>query len=105
MWRGIDMDDSMLARDLIHAEGPGGNYLANEHTAKYCRRERWDSRYFEANYPRSSGRLRDEDLVERIERELQEILLNHHPEALAPETIGAMRTIADSFRNHFKPGA
>jgi len=104
MWRGIDMTDEMLAQDLMHAVGPGANYLANEHTARYCRRERWDSRYFGANFPRSSGTLRDEDLVERIDRELQEILLNHHPEALAPETIGAMRTIADNFRNHFKPG-
>ena len=99
MWRGINMDDEMLALDLMHATGPGGDYLATEHTAKHCRRERWDSRYFEANFPRSSGTLPDEDLVERIDRELQEILLNHHPAALAPETIGAMRTIAHDFRD------
>ena len=47
---------------------------------------------------RRRGVLRDEDLVERIDRELQEILLNHKPEALAQETIREMRSIAEKFR-------
>jgi len=102
MWRGIEVNDETLALDPIQTEGPRGNYLANEHTVKYCRRELWNSRYFGANYPISSGSLRDEELNERIERELQDILLNHHPEALAPETTGEMRRIADEFRKKFR---
>jgi len=98
MWRGIEVTDEMLARDLMRTEGPRGNYLANEHTARYCRREAWNSRYFGANYPTSSGGLRDEDLVERIDRELQGILLNHHPKALAPEVLLEMRSITDKFK-------
>lgn len=98
MWRGIEVDDEMLALDLTRSEGPRGNYLAHEHTAKYCRRESWDSRYFGANLPTASGVLPDEDLVERIDRELQEILLNHTPETLAQETIGELRSIAEQFR-------
>jgi len=39
MWRGIEVSDEMLALDLSRAEGPRGNYLANIHTANYCRRE------------------------------------------------------------------
>jgi len=87
-----------MAMELTRTEGPRGNYLANEHTANYCRRETWDSRYFGANYPISSGGLPDEDLVERIERELQDILANHHPEALAPEIVREMRSITERFR-------
>ncbi len=98
MWRGIEVTDEMLALDLTRSEGPRGNYLANQHTAKYCRRESWDSRYFGANYPTSSGALADEDLIERIDRELQQILKNHHPEPLAPETIRELRSIAEKFR-------
>jgi len=79
MWRGIEVNDEMLAMDLTRTEGPRGNYLANAHTANYCRRESWNSRYFGANYPTASGALPDEDLVDRIERELQEILLHHQP--------------------------
>ncbi len=101
MWRGIEVSDEMLALDLTRAEGPRGNYLANEHTAQYCRREAWNSRYFGAAYPTASGALRDEDLVERIDRELQEILQNHQPPALAPETLLELRSITDKFRqNH-----
>ena len=98
MWRGIEVSDEMLALDLTRAEGPQGNYLANDHTAKYCRRESWSSRYFGAHYPTASGFLSDEDLVERIDRELQEILQNHQPVALAPETIREMRSITGKFR-------
>ncbi|MCP4046718.1 MAG: hypothetical protein GY732_12120 [Gammaproteobacteria bacterium] len=98
MWRGIKVSDDTLALDLIHAEGPRGNYLANEHTVRHCRGELWDSRYFGANFPISAGSLPDEDLDERIERELQDILLNHHPKALAPETITEIQSIADQFR-------
>jgi trimethylamine:corrinoid methyltransferase-like protein len=101
MWRGIEVNDEMLALDLTRAEGPRGNYLANEHTANYCRRESWNSRYFGAYYPTASGSLSDEDLVERIDRELQEILLNHKPEALAQETIREMRSIAEKFRQSY----
>jgi len=103
MWRGIEVSDEMMALDLTRSEGPRGNYLANEHTAKHCRSESWNSRYFGAKYPLSSGVLPDEDLVERIDRELQEILQNHHPEELAHETLLKMRSIADEFRrSHVK---
>ncbi len=98
MWRGIEVSDEALALDLIHKEGSRGNYLANQHTVNNCRRELWNSRYFGANYPLSSGSLADEELTERIERELQEILLNYHPQALLPETNGEMRRIAEEFR-------
>jgi len=98
MWRGIEVTDEMLARDLTRAEGPRGNYLANEHTAKYCRRESWSSRYFGANYPSASGGLPDEDLIERIDRELKDIMKTHHPETLAPDILREMRSIADKFR-------
>jgi trimethylamine:corrinoid methyltransferase-like protein len=103
MWRGINVTDEMLALELTRAEGPRGNYLANEHTVKYCRRELWNTRFFGPHVPTSSGSLADEDLVERIERELQDILLNHHPESLAPETIREMRSISDGFRKSFSP--
>ncbi len=104
MWRGIEVSDEMLALELTREEGPGGNYLANRHTAKYCRRESWNSRYFGAHYPTASGVLSDEDLVERIDRELQDILLNHQPAALAPETIRKMRSITEKFKqSHFVP--
>jgi trimethylamine:corrinoid methyltransferase-like protein len=101
MWRGIEVNDEMLALELTRSEGPRGNYLAHDHTAKFCRRELWNARYFGAHYPTASGALPDEDLVERIDRELQEILLNHKPEALPEKTLREMQTIAEKFRQSY----
>jgi trimethylamine:corrinoid methyltransferase-like protein len=101
MWRGIEVNDEMLALDLTRAEGPRGNFLAHEHTAKYCRRESWDSRYFGAHFPTASGVLPDENLIERIDRDLQEILLNHKSDALARETVREMRSIAKKFEQSY----
>ncbi len=98
MWRGIEVNDEMMALELTRIEGPRGNYLANEHTANFCRRESWDSRYFGANFPVSSGGFEAVDLVERIDSELQGILLNHQPVPLPPEILLKMRSIAQRFR-------
>ncbi len=101
MWRGIEVNEEMLALDLTRSEGPRGNYLAHEHTAKYCRRESWNSRYFGAHYPTASGALADEELYERIDRQLQDILMTHRPAALAQETIREMQSIAATFRQSY----
>ncbi|MCP4091201.1 MAG: hypothetical protein GY746_15635, partial [Gammaproteobacteria bacterium] len=98
MWRGIEVNDEMMALELTQIEGPRGNYLANEHTANYCRRESWDSQYFGASFPVSSTGFEAEDLVERIDRDLQKILLNYKPAALAPEILQEMHSIAQKFR-------
>jgi trimethylamine--corrinoid protein Co-methyltransferase len=39
--RGIHIDDETLALDAIHEVGPGGEFLTNDHTLKFCRSERW----------------------------------------------------------------
>ncbi len=98
MWRGIEINDEMMALELTQTEGPRGNYLANEHTASYCRRESWDSRYFGANYPVSASGFEADDLVKRIDRELQDILQNHQPVPLALETLDKIHAIAHQFR-------
>ncbi len=100
MWQGIAINDEMLALDLTRAEGPRGNYLANTHTAKYCRLESWESHYFGAHYPIASGALPDEELVERIDRGLQKILLNHHPVKLPTETLSKLQSTIETFKEN-----
>ena len=39
--RGFDVTDQTLGADVIHAVGPGGNFLAEAHTVKHFRRELW----------------------------------------------------------------
>lgn len=39
--RGFEVDAEHLAVDLVAAVGPGGNFLAEEHTARHFRKELW----------------------------------------------------------------
>jgi trimethylamine--corrinoid protein Co-methyltransferase len=48
--RGINVDEDTLAVDVINKVGPGGHYMAEEHTLKYFR-EVWYSNLFDrSNY-------------------------------------------------------
>lgn len=38
---GIEVNDETLAVDLINKVGPGGNFLSEEHTMKYFKKEGW----------------------------------------------------------------
>ncbi len=86
MWRGVRVDDEALALDVTREEGPRGNYLAQPHTAEFCRSEAWNSRYFGAQQPLSLSPLPHVDLFGRLDQDLREILSNHNPEPL-PESI------------------
>jgi trimethylamine--corrinoid protein Co-methyltransferase len=39
--RGFAVDNERLATDVIHAAGPAGNFLAEEHTVRHFREELW----------------------------------------------------------------
>jgi trimethylamine--corrinoid protein Co-methyltransferase len=79
LWKGFRIDAATLALDVSQAVGPGGDYLAQRHTASHCRAERWASRYAgDTSAPGSE----QPDLVDRIDRHLREILAGHQPEPL-----------------------
>lgn len=97
MWRGIRIDDETLAMELTRAEGPRGNYLAQPHTAEFCRMEIWDRRYFGAKQPVSTSTLPDTDLFGRIDADLREILADHRPEPLPESIRSEIRSIQGAF--------
>jgi trimethylamine:corrinoid methyltransferase-like protein len=93
LWDGIVVDEEHLALDVTRAVGPKGNYLGQKHTAKHCRINYWDSRYFEAKFPLMTTPDPNRDLVARIDDDLREILASHRPEPMpAPmqKEIGAI---------------
>ncbi len=42
--RGFEVNEETLAFDVLKAVGPGGNFLAEEHTVRHFRREHWEPR-------------------------------------------------------------
>jgi len=97
MWKGIPVDDEHLALDVTQSIGLKGNYLGEQHTAKHCRDNYWNTRYFGANYPLSSNLLPGKDLIERIDVDLREILSKHRPEAMPRAIHEQIRTIHAAF--------
>jgi trimethylamine--corrinoid protein Co-methyltransferase len=47
MCQGIKVNEDTLATDVIQAVGPGGNYLAADHTVAHFRRELWFPKLFD----------------------------------------------------------
>jgi trimethylamine:corrinoid methyltransferase-like protein len=98
LWNGVTVDDEHLALDLTHSVGPKGNYLAQQHTAKHCQDNYWDSRYFGAKFPRSnSPAIPDQELIQRIDDDLRGILATHHPEPLPDPVRKEIRGILERF--------
>lgn len=91
--QGMLVDDENLAVDIIKSVGPGGDFLMQEHTAKYMRtlpsapnlierhnRERWLAK---------GGK----DMATRAAEKAGEILANHKPMPLSEDAKTALRKI------------
>jgi trimethylamine:corrinoid methyltransferase-like protein len=82
LWQGIPVDEDALALEVSRSLGPRGNFLAQPHTASHCRNERWPSRYFQSRDAVVCERTGAQDLLERVDRDLREILQTHRPAGL-----------------------
>jgi len=85
LMRGIEVTPETLAANVIRDVGPGGHFLASEHTLTHFKREFW--------FPRLMDRARWEDwqadgsrtMGDRVQTFLNDILDHHQPVPLAPD--------------------
>ena len=83
--RGFEVNEETTASEVIRSVGPGGNYLAHEHTLRHFREELWFPTLLDRNFYEqwdASGRSRMED---RIQQQLETIIDNHQAEPVSPE--------------------
>ena len=91
--RGIAVDDEHLALHVIDRVGPGGHYLADEHTLKHFKTEFW--------YPTLLDRRRWEDweaagaksLGQRVREKVLDIIENFEPEPLDADVEAGLKAI------------
>jgi len=83
MWKGIEVNEETLALDLTRSVGPGGDYLAEMHTATHCRTELWNTKYFRLSMGGGDGPDDNTDLIDVLEADLRTILQDHQPEPLS----------------------
>jgi trimethylamine---corrinoid protein Co-methyltransferase len=84
--RGVRVDPETLAVDLIHAVGPGGDFISTGHTLSHMR---------EASQPKLWDRdVRDaweeagaSDLPRRAREEARRIVAEHEPEPLPDDVL------------------
>lgn len=79
---GIEISDETLALDVVDAVGPGGNYLMEEHTLKYFKKETWYPTLFERKIYEKWEAEGRKTLHQRANERVIDILESHKPEPL-----------------------
>lgn len=80
--QGIEINKDTLALDIIHNVGPGGNFLCEEHTLRYFKKEQFLPRLIDRqNYTNwvASGK---KPMRERLNEEVRRILKGYKPEQI-----------------------
>jgi trimethylamine--corrinoid protein Co-methyltransferase len=92
--RGIEVSAETMALDLLDAVGPGGNFLAEDHTVSHFRREHFLPKLMNrtsiGDWPGSDA---DPLMVERARQRARRILATHKPNAVDAVTRGRMESV------------
>ena len=98
--RGFSLDTEHLALDIIKKVGPGGNFLAENHTATHCRSEHWVPHNINrANYE-IWGQAGAKTYEEVVTAKAMEILNKHQPKALPGKVMEALAAIYHKAEKH-----
>jgi trimethylamine---corrinoid protein Co-methyltransferase len=102
--KGLTIDDESLAVDLIIEQGPGGNFIAADHTLTHMREcfHQPGSTF----YRRRMSEWLNEDgktTLERAHQRVQEILASEPKRYLTPEQESAMDEVIERARCEFAP--
>jgi len=97
--RGFEVNADTLATEVVHAVGPGGNYLAEEHTVRHFRHEIWipGPMWMRDTWDgwESGGRT---SMGERAASEVRRILAAHEPEPMDEALAQEVDRIVESAR-------
>jgi trimethylamine--corrinoid protein Co-methyltransferase len=95
--RGFEVNADTLATEVVRQVGPGGNFLAEEHTVEHFRKELWlpGMAWTRESWDAwaGGGNL---SMAERIKDEVKRILDSHKPEPLQPETAKQVDAIVET---------
>jgi len=95
---GIDVSADSLALDVIGDVGPGGHFLAQEHTRQHLRKI-WIPELTHPRPPLDGKPL--PDIRQRARAEFDRILAEHEPEPLEEAAQAELRAIMDAAAREF----
>ena len=82
---GVRVDDETLALDVIKEVGPGGDFLAHEHTLRHMRRELWIPKLIDRAKYSGWQAAGAKTMGDRVTERVSEILATHEVPPLPPE--------------------
>jgi trimethylamine---corrinoid protein Co-methyltransferase len=94
MMQGIVVDDENLALDVIHAVGPGGNFLKQKHTLRHMR-EMFNPQYMDRR-PYNEWEEKGDNAAHWATAKAQHILETHQPDLLDPAVSAELAKIIDA---------
>jgi len=98
---GIKVDDSRIAKDIIHKIGYGGDYLREKHTREFYRQEYRLSEAFDFKTRASWERDGSRGALDRCEAEINRILREPSPQFLERDVELKLEQILAEARNEF----
>ena len=90
---GIRVDADTLARDVIDAVGPGGNFLTQRHTVDHLRKELWQARLFNRQPIAAWQEAGLSTMEDRVREEVRHILETHQPDPLDGKILDEVQRI------------
>jgi trimethylamine--corrinoid protein Co-methyltransferase len=93
--RGIPVDDSALALDLIHEVGPGGAFIATDHTVERFREELLIPDLIDRQNRESWQAAGAPDMRTRAREKALRILADHQPVPLADDVAAQLDEIVE----------
>ena len=92
--KGLEVERDTLAVDVIKEVGPGGHYLAHEHTLKYFRKVNWFPKL--TNRQKWDSWMEDggKDMRQRANAMARKILAEYHPQHLTEDVATEVDRIA-----------
>jgi len=98
--RGFEVNADTLAAEIVNIVGPGGNFLAEQHTIEHFRRELWLPG---AVWTRQSFAAWESEghtsIADRVLREVNRILTTHKPQPIDETLARELDRIVDSARS------
>ncbi len=98
--RGIAVNEETLALDLIHKQGPGGSFLAEDHTFEHFR-DMWQPRLFDRSDYITWQAAGAQDLGSNLNAKVKEILATHAPQPLDTAVAAQIETILAKAKEQF----
>jgi trimethylamine--corrinoid protein Co-methyltransferase len=99
---GVRIENEALALDVIEKVGPGGHFLAEEHTVRHCR-DNWRPKVFDRGNREDWELAGQQDLGDRAAEYVQEILKSHEGESLDAQIVVELESTIEQARDRLDP--